>query len=95
MYSENLKKLRKELKLSVSKLGELLDMPQRTLSAYERKERTPSIDLVTRLCTKLNINANWFVTGKGEMFASCDEKTELSDLTSKVKEILKNEGLIK
>ena len=68
MYAENLKKLRNELGLTVDKLSEKLGIPARTLGGWERKERTCSIELVTHLCTKLNVNGNWFVTGEGNMF---------------------------
>lgn len=68
MYAQNLRLLRKHLKLSSSKLSEILEIPSRTLLAYERKERTPSIELAIQLGEKLNVNINWFLTGDGEMF---------------------------
>ena len=68
MYSENLKKIRKVLDLSVGELAEIVDIPARTIGSYERNERKMSLELVTQLCKKLKINANWFFTGEGDMF---------------------------
>ena len=68
MYIENLKKIRKELGLSVEQLAIKIDIPSRTIGGYERNERKMSLEIVTQLCKKLNVNANWFVTGQGEMF---------------------------
>lgn len=68
MYAENLKKVRISLGMSVNELAETINVPARTIGGYERNERTPSIELATQLCNNLNVNANWFVTGKGEMF---------------------------
>ncbi len=79
MYAQNLRKLRKHLNLSSSRLSEILEIPSRTLLAYERKERTPSIELVVQLSEKLNININWFLTGVGEMFK--EKQPDFKNLT--------------
>lgn len=68
MYAENLKKIRLSLGLSVNEIAEKIRIPARTIGGYERNERTVSIELITQLCKVLNVNANWFVTGEGEMF---------------------------
>lgn len=75
MIAENIKKIRKELHLSVARLSEKLNMPAVTLTNYERKERTPSANLFIQLHRILNINLNWLVSGQGEMFISTCENT--------------------
>ena len=97
MYIENLKKLRKELGLSVAKLAEKLEMPNNTIAGYEYQKRTPSITLCVQLYTKLNVNLNWFISGEGEMFnhkVTDYEKTK-ADILQEVKTMLQNEGVIK
>ncbi len=92
VYAENLKKIRKELNLSVDKLAEKIGIPASTLWGYEGKKRVPSIELSIQLYRVLNVNLNWFVSGIGDMFntnASDDE------FTRKVDEVLKKRGLIK
>lgn len=94
MYAENLKKIRSELRYSREELANILGIPERTLSGYERNERTPSIDIATRLCVNLNVNINWFVTGQGEMFNAPKYDDVKDDLKLKVLDILKEQGLI-
>ena len=85
MIKENLKKIRQELGLSAAKLSEKLNIPAPTLVCYERGERTPSAQLFMKLNYNLNINLNWFVTGKGEMFNTIphsepDERAVLNNI---------------
>lgn len=94
MFSENLKKIRQHLGLSVAKFADKLDIPQRTLTTYERGERTPSWKLFTQLYQKLNINLNWFVSGKGKMFNEQQPSTSNEELEQKVVEVMKKYGVI-
>lgn len=76
MYAENLKKIRKKLGLSVAKMADKLEMSASTLTAYERRERTPSVEFYGKLSAILKVNLNWIVSGSGEMFLSpADENT--------------------
>lgn len=68
MYAERLKKIRNYYKYTVNEIADVLEIKPRTYGSYEREENNVSIELVTSLCKKLNVNANWFVTGEGEMF---------------------------
>lgn len=106
MYSKNIKLLRKELRYSIEEMANILEMPPRTLGGYERGERVPSADFVAQLCKKLNVNANWFLTSKGEMFngqnpiSGAFSPSEFvilnkNDLVSTVREILIAEGVLK
>ena len=68
MYAERLKQIRKQLHYTVKEIADILKIKERTYGSYERKENNVSIELVTSLCKNLNVNANWFCTGEGEMF---------------------------
>ncbi len=97
MYAEHIKEIRQKLNLSVAKLAEKIEIPARTITGYERSERTPSIEFVAQCCTILNINANWFLTGKGEMFNdnfTCNNQNDLTLRISKVENVLKRKGLL-
>nr|DAV17942.1 MAG TPA: helix-turn-helix domain protein [Caudoviricetes sp.] len=95
MYSKNLRELREKLDLSVAKLAKQLDMSASTLTSYERGERTPSVEFLTRLYKVLNVNTNWFVSGQGNMFNSPQFEQVQDELALKVRSILREEGLIK
>ena len=84
MYGNRLKEVRDTLRYTVDELAEIIGFKKRTLGSYERNEATPSVELVTALCNKLNVNANWFVSGKGEMFI----KEQPADFKSTVKQAI-------
>lgn len=75
MYVSKIKEIRKKLGLSVPKLAERIDIPARTIVSYE-SGRTPSLEFLTQLCTICDVNANWFITGQGEMFNKPDDLEE-------------------
>ena len=95
MYQERIKTLRSKLNLSVAKLADKIGIPARTITGYERGERMPSIEFLANLSTILNVNANWFLTGKGEMLNPPEFEQVQNDLAQEVRRILKEEGLIK
>lgn len=93
MFSSRIKKIRTELDLSVAKMSEKIDIPARTITSYE-SGRVPSLEFLTQLCTILNVNANWFITGKGNMF----KQPELGDIENglelQVVEIMRKYGVV-
>ncbi len=99
MYQERIKSIRAKLNLSVAKLANKIKIPARTITGYERGERTPSIEFLANLSTILNINANWFISGKGEMFIqpeknfAAEYEDVKEDILKKVQEMLKEKGL--
>lgn len=92
MYAKNLKKIRKELDLSAIKLSDRLESSASTISAYERGIRCPSMDFGTLLYEKLNVNLNWYVSGKGLMFRNECENTHILVKNEKPIENFKNWG---
>ena len=93
MYSDRIKEIRTKLNISVAKLAKKLGMSASTLTSYETSSRTPSIEFCTRLYNVLDVNVNWFVSGKGEMF-NAQYNAEKDNLRSEVLQILKEEGVI-
>lgn len=94
-YSEKIKIIRKKLDISVAKMAKLLDMSASTLTNYERGDRTPSIDFLSQMSIKLNVNANWFVSNQGEMFNPPKFEDVQDELEQKVIGILKKNGVLK
>lgn len=94
MYQERIKEIRTKLNLSVAKLADKIGIPARTITGYERGERTPSIEFLANLSTILNVNANWFITGNGEMFNKKEPSVDNEELEQKVVEVMKKYGVI-
>lgn len=59
--------------------AKLLDMPYRTLQNYLLNERSPSADVLIKVSNVLNVNLNWLMCGKGDMFNSSVNDDELSE----------------
>jgi len=64
-----LKELRKHLNITAKDLALATDIPVRTIGGYERNENPPNEKFLTKLIEQYNVNINWFLTGKGNMFA--------------------------
>lgn len=94
MFQERIKEIRAELGLSVAKLADKIEIPARTITGYERGERTPSIEFLANLSTILNVNANWFVSGNGDMFNNKQPSVNNDELEQKVVEVMKKYGII-
>lgn len=96
MIAENLRKIRSTLGLSVAKFAEKLKMSANTLTNYEQKRREPSATLFVQLNKELNVNLNWLVSSKGEMFLKDTEisATSKTEIAQEVEKILKDKGII-
>ena len=75
MYSENLKRVRAELRYTLDAMAEKLGVKTRTYVSWERENKMPPIELGTLLNKNLNVNLNWFCTGKGDMFITAQQNT--------------------
>ena len=98
MYKERIKEIRSKLNLSVAKMADKMNIPSRTFVSYESDGRVPSLEFLAQMCKIFNVNANWFLTGQGEMFnAPKYPKYEdvKDDFRLQVEQILKEKGLIK
>lgn len=64
-FRENLRKIRKEKRLSQQELADKLDIAQSTVGMWESGKRTPKLDEINRLAKILNVTINRLV-GKEE-----------------------------
>ncbi|QRN41295.1 MAG: helix-turn-helix domain-containing protein [Neisseriaceae bacterium] len=65
--------------LNIKTFAELLNMPYRTLQNYLLDERTPSADILTKIGSVLNVDLNWLMCGKGEIFYSSVDENKLTE----------------
>lgn len=73
IYSENLKKLRKELRVTAIELADNLGISANSINNYENGRRKPNFEFLELLLQVYNVNLNWFVSGQGEMFIGQDK----------------------
>lgn len=65
--------------LNIKAFAELLDVPYRTLQNYLLNERDPSVELLIKVSYVLNIDLNWLMCGKGDMFSNSIHAIELDE----------------
>lgn len=87
MYSENLRKIRKELDISAQKMADKLGVSQGSIAQYEAGKREPNYNFISRLNEVFNVNLNWFVSGQGEMFIGQDKATAPALTEQRIKEL--------
>ena len=95
MIGERLQKARKTLKLSQEDISTQIGISYRAYSSYEREDRKPSIEFLEKLVVQYNLNLNWLIAGKGEMFISPEYEDIKAEVLDKVDEILIKYGIKK
>lgn len=60
-FAQRIAAIRKEKKLSQEKLGELMNMSQRSVAAWEGGERTPSFPVLIELAEKLDVSVDYLI----------------------------------
>ena len=66
MFANNLRKLRKEKKLSQAELGEILKLSQRTISSYENRERFPDQNTLNNIADYFEVSVD-FLLGRTKL----------------------------
>ena len=95
-YGEKLKQIRQKLLLTQDEFAGALEMKSRAYAAYERNENKPPLFMLEMLCNDYDVNLNWLISGKGNMFNSAPESISSStkdEIIKTVEEYLKTRGI--
>ena len=92
---QKLKAVRTHYNLNITEFSEKLGISSRSYSSYEYDERKPSVELLHNLFTVCDVNLNWLIADDGDMFILPEFEKVEDDLTQKVEDILRKNGLIK
>lgn len=65
LFGKKLKDMRVERDMTLDEFSKLLDVPAQTLNRYELSQRTPKIDVVSKIAEKLNVSSDYLL-GKTE-----------------------------
>lgn len=68
MFPENVRSLRKHLKLSQNAFGEQLGVSRSVVNNWERGAVEPTEMVIMHIRNTFNVNEHWLRTGEGEMF---------------------------
>ena len=93
---ERIKNIRLELRLSQDKFGEGLGITKQYVSNIENGIALLSNEKLTSLLVNYNVNINYILTGKGEVFLGSNKKEE-DKLENKILQVvlkMKEKGLL-
>lgn len=94
-----LKKIRNELKLSQEEFGKSLGLTRAAIAAVEADNNKFSQDILCKLLLTFDVNINYLLGGKGQMFNSKIGAAQYEDVKASVLEevrmMLRDEGIIK
>ena len=98
MEENRLHKIRKKLRLSQEEIADETSITYRAYTSYERGDRKPSFEFLVKLVEKYNVNLNWLIAGKGEMFLSnqnfaSEYESVKNDILKEVRKMFKEKGL--
>jgi transcriptional regulator with XRE-family HTH domain len=75
-YSEKFIAIRRQLRLSQDALAENTGVSGSAIGLIEQgKTKNPSAEVLAALASKLGINLDWLLLGKGEMFSSANQQS--------------------
>ena len=97
MFSENFRKIRKELDISAQKMADTMGVSRGAIVQYETGKRKPSYEFMEALYKFYNVNLNWLVSSNGEMFMQAKETSDSIDeekIFAAIDKYMKNNGLI-
>ena len=89
---KRLKELREYLRLTQIKLAEKLKISKSAISKVESDLGNFSIEIYVKLVDFYDVNLNWLLAGKGEMFIK-NSGTQEEKIETQVKRVLDKYGL--
>lgn len=78
-FPERLQKIRKMLDLTQKEICEKIGIDQRLWSAYENDRAKPPIETLEKLASEFNLNLNWMICERGEMFESFTPEFQVNE----------------
>lgn len=80
--NERIKYIRKKEGLSQQKFADKLGIARGNIAAYEVGKNAPSDAVISLICSKFNVNKDWLLTGKGDMYDAPEDEVAavVSDL---------------
>lgn len=67
-FGERLVKVRESLGFNQSDFASTIDLAAQSLVRYEKNKVKPSVEFLAKLTNMFNVDSNWVLTGKGDVF---------------------------
>jgi transcriptional regulator with XRE-family HTH domain len=64
VFAENLKKIRKSMRLTQEQMAKKLHINKQSIFRYEKGEASPGLNIIQKLSRYFNVNLNWLLNEK-------------------------------
>lgn len=91
---QRLKKIRSKLHLSQEDFGHKLNLSRAGIAAVEADNNKFSQDVLCKLLLTFNVNINYLLGGKGNMFLTPNFEDVEDEFTQKVEAILRKHNIV-
>ena len=88
---EKIKQLRQNLNLSQDEFGAIFNIQKQMVSSLEKNKLKLNNEKLELLCSKYNVNINWLLCSKGNMFNEPMEDTKEEEMKKWFNEMVKEE----
>lgn len=90
IFARRLKELRHEKKQTQKQFADAVGFTQATLSAYENKQKKPSLDIVLDIADKCNVSLDWLFGLSDRKEKSFEPKTysDIMDILSEINKVI-------
>jgi len=85
--SSRIKILRQKLGITQKDFCKHIYLSHSFFANMERGERKPNDRICELICNKYNVNKDWLLTGKGDMFSKTPPDIELEQITELIKNL--------
>ena len=92
---QRIKKIRQALNLSQESFGKIFDIGKQFVSLLEKDKTQLNNDKLVKLLFDYNVNINYLLGGMGSMFNTPQFEQVKGELLAEVRQMLKEEGIIK
>lgn len=82
--NERIKKLRKNLKLSMKKFGEKLGVQASAINKIEKGENGVTEQNIRLICREFNVSEEWLRYGTGEMFKEYSDEVAIVNIKERL-----------
>ncbi len=92
-----LRTIRAEVGFTLPRMSAETGVPWRTIQNYERAVSEPSYGYLMLMCTKFGVDANWLLTGEGDIYKEgvVESSPQLEDLLNRVGALEKELTILK
>lgn len=84
---DRIKKLRKELNLTLENFGKRLGVTKTTVSRIENGKQNLTEQMTLSVCREFGVNEEWLRHGEGEMFVSLTRDEEIAAFIGSVQSV--------